>query len=148
MLRALDAGGRRRRHGGSQTEEGSQEEENSSGRRGTGARDPNTQPRSQRSLPGGAPTLGLAPSCRRCRRRYCSPPRCSQRPITADADARPSPSLSSPPLASLSLSPPPKPREKGARGREASASRLTGDLRARRTGAGAGGERWLVGEAR
>lgn len=89
---------RRRRHGGSQTEEGSQEEENSSGRRGTGARDPNLQPRSQRSLPGGAPTLGLAPSCRR---RYCSPPRCSQLPITADADARPSP-LSPLPLSLLS----------------------------------------------
>lgn len=33
--------GRRRCHGGSQAEEGSREEENGSGRRGTGARDPN-----------------------------------------------------------------------------------------------------------
>lgn len=67
--------GRCRRHGGSQAEEGCREE-NGSGRRGTGARDPNSQSRSQRSLPGGAPTLVSAPSCRR-RRGYCSPPRYS-----------------------------------------------------------------------
>lgn len=54
--------GRRRCHGGSQAEEGSREEENGSGRRGTGARDPNLQPRLQRSLPGEAPTLQSAPS--------------------------------------------------------------------------------------
>lgn len=79
-----------------------------------------------------------APSCRG--RRYCSPPGCFQLPITADADARPSPSLSSPPLASLSVSPPPKPRAQRVRGREAPASGLTSDLRALRREDGAGGE--------
>lgn len=125
---------------GSQAEEGSREEENGSGRRDTEARDPNPQPRSQRSLPGGAPALVSAPSCSRRRRRYCSLPGCSRLPITADADARPSPSLSSPPVASLSLSPPPKLRAQRARGSEAPAPGMTSDLRAPRGGEGAGGE--------
>lgn len=138
--RGAQRSGRRRhcRRRGSQAEERSWDEENGSGRRGTVARDPNPQPRSQRSLPGGAPALVCAPSCRR--RRYCSAPGCSQLPITADADARPSPSLSSPPLPSLSLSPPPKPRAQRARGREAPASGMTSDLGAPRWGEGAGGK--------
>lgn len=133
--------GRCRRHGGSQAEEGCREE-NGSGRRGTGARDPNPQSRSQRSLPGGAPTLVSAPSCRR--RRYCSPPRCSKLSITADADARTSPSPSSPPLASLGVSSSTA-REKGEM--EKRASGMTSDLGARRRGEGAGKEGGCEGGA-
>lgn len=86
---------------GLQSEEGSREE-NGSGRRETGARDPNPQPRSQRSLPGVAPALVSALSCGR--RRYCSLRSCSGFPITADANAPPSPTLVSPSLFSLATS--------------------------------------------
>lgn len=78
-----------------------------------GARDPKPQPRAQRSLPGAAPALVPARCRRRRRRRYCSPPRCSQLPITADADARPSPSPAAPSRSPLAVSSSQPASEKG-----------------------------------
>lgn len=138
-------GQKRSAFGGSQAEEGSREEENGRGRRGTGREIPNPQPRSQRSLPGAAPALVSAPCCRR--RRYCSPPGCSQLPITADADAQPSPSLVAPSRFSLAVSSSQTASEKGEGERSLGVPADSRSRNAARGGEGAGGE-GVVGEAR
>lgn len=98
-VRRLAGGGGERGGGERQREEGD------------GARDPNPQPRSQRSLPGAGPALVSARCCRR--RRYCSPPGCSQQPHHSRRRRTAKPLSRRPPRFSLAVSSSQTASEKG-----------------------------------